>query len=122
MPRGKRKTEEPSSSHAADTVAAIVDKLTKRYGKDSVARLDTPGAHVELSRVLSTGLPSLDAALGVGGLPFGRLIEIHGPESSGKSTLCKAIAAAAQQQGIVPYLIDTEQSGALQYDTGLGLD
>ena len=71
---------------------------------------------------MPTGLPSLDRALGGGGWPLGLLIELYGPESVGKTTLSKHLAAQFQKVGITPYLGDVEHSGFLQFDQDIGLD
>ena len=80
---------------------AVLDKavgdILKRYGDGSIMRLGE--AHGMVTEVIPTGSLSLDIALGVGGIPRGRVIEIYGPESSGKTTLCQHIVAEAQKTG-----------------------
>lgn len=101
---------------------AVVAALTKKYGVGAIGRLGDPGAYPEIKRVVPTGLKSLDEALGVGGFPLGKLIEVSGPPGSGKTTLAKHLAARAQAEGIVPIVMDTEHSGVAAFDQGLGMD
>ena len=82
--------------------------LKKRFGEGAIMRL---GERNELNiETIPTGCLSLDIALGVGGLPKGRIIEIYGPESSGKTTLCQHVIAEAQQQGGVAAFVDVEHA------------
>lgn len=97
-----------------------IDQIEKQHGKGSVMRLgEGPIALVE---VISTGAISLDAALGIGGIPRGRVIEIFGPESSGKTTLCLHIIAEAQKQGGICAFIDAEHALDMGYAKKLGVD
>ncbi|MFZ0547527.1 MAG: ATPase domain-containing protein, partial [Candidatus Promineifilaceae bacterium] len=81
-----------------------LDSLTKRFGEGIIMRLgDAQHLNVES---IPTGSLSLDIALGVGGVPRGRVIEIYGPESSGKTTLCQHIIAEAQKRGGVCAFVD----------------
>src|SRR5215217_1416028 len=83
-----------------------MDAIDKNHGKGSVMRLgDSPQVAVE---VIPTGSLSIDAALGIGGVPKGRILEIYGPESSGKTTLCLHIIAEAQKRGGNAAFIDAE--------------
>jgi recombination protein RecA len=89
-------------------LAVALDDLRKRFGEGAVMRL---GDRNELQiETISTGCLSLDIALGVGGLPKGRVIEIYGPESSGKTTLCQHIIAEAQRQGGIAAFVDVEHA------------
>jgi len=89
-------------------LAVALDDLKKRFGEGAIMRL---GDRNELNiETISTGCLSLDIALGVGGLPKGRVIEIYGPESSGKTTLCQHILAEAQKQGGVAAFVDVEHA------------
>ena len=110
----------PFHKPGVDVISLVAAAISKVHG-NVVHRLSDHGAYPEVSRWVSTGIPALDAAMG-GGLPLGRFVEVSGPESCGKSTLCKWIAAQCQKQGVYPLLLDTEHSGMLEYDTGLGLD
>ncbi len=97
-----------------------LDQIEKQHGKGSVMRLgEGPIAQVE---VISTGSISLDAALGIGGVPRGRVIEIFGPESSGKTTLCLHIIAEAQKNGGICAFIDAEHAMDMGYAKKLGVD
>jgi len=85
-----------------------IDQIEKQHGKGSIMRLNEgPIAKVD---AISTGSISLDAALGIGGVPRGRVIEIYGPESSGKTTICLHIIAEAQKTGGLAAFIDTEHA------------
>jgi len=80
-------------------LAAALGQIEKQFGKGSIMRLgDGAAAMMEIESV-STGSLSLDVALGIGGLPYGRVVEIYGPESSGKTTLTLQVIAEAQKQG-----------------------
>ncbi|MEK6220886.1 MAG: DNA recombination/repair protein RecA, partial [Chloroflexota bacterium] len=76
---------------------SAISQITKRYGDGSIMRLGESKSMVV--EVISTGSLSLDIALGVGGIPRGRVTEIYGPESSGKTTICQHIVAEAQKMG-----------------------
>ena len=95
----------------ADKLKALqltLDKLEKSYGKGTIMKLgDTV---IEPTEVISTGSIGLDIALGVGGLPKGRVIEIYGPESSGKTTLAIHAIAEAQKKGGIAAFIDAEHA------------
>lgn len=97
-----------------------LDKLEKSYGKGAVMKLgDSPTESIE---AISTGSISLDIALGIGGVPKGRVIEIYGPESSGKTTLATHIIAEAQKSGGVAAFIDAEHAFDKFYAKKLGVD
>ncbi len=102
------------------SLQVTVDKLEKTYGKGIVMRLsDSP--HVDIP-ALSTGSLGLDIALGVGGIPRGRIIEIYGPESSGKTTLAMHMIAEAQRLGGLAAFIDAEHAFDSSYAQRLGID
>src|SRR5437764_14650729 len=88
---------------------AALGQIEKQFGKGSIVRLGSKDAIVPVS-VISTGSISLDAALGVGGVPRGRICEIFGPESSGKTTIALQIVAEAQNKGGLAAFIDVEQA------------
>ncbi|MCB0211438.1 MAG: recombinase RecA [Anaerolineae bacterium] len=89
-------------------LAVALDDLKKRFGEGTIMRL---GDRNELNiETIPTGCLSLDLALGIGGLPKGRIIEIYGPESSGKTTLCQHIIAESQKQGGVAAFVDVEHA------------
>jgi recombination protein RecA len=96
-------------------------QIEKQFGKGSILRLGSKEAIVPVS-VISTGSISLDAALGVGGLPRGRVIEIFGPESSGKTTIALQVIAEAQKKGGIAAFIDVEHALDPAYAKKLGVD
>ncbi|MBL7731473.1 MAG: recombinase RecA [Chitinophagaceae bacterium] len=97
-----------------------MDKLEKDYGKGSVMML---GDKAEVAQeVVSTGSIGLDVALGIGGLPRGRIIEIYGPESSGKTTIATHVIAEAQKKGGMCAFIDAEHAFDSSYAQKLGVD
>jgi recombination protein RecA len=97
-----------------------IDKIEKTYGKGAIMKMgDTPIEEIE---VISTGSVGLDAALGVGGFPKGRVIEIYGPESSGKTTLAIHAIAEAQKSGGIAAFIDAEHAFDRSYAQKLGVD
>jgi recombination protein RecA len=97
-----------------------LDKLEKSYGKGAVMKLGD--AAIESIESISTGSISLDIALGIGGVPKGRVIEIYGPESSGKTTLATHIIAEAQKKGGMAAFIDAEHAFDKFYAKKLGVD
>jgi recombination protein RecA len=102
---------------ALDMAVAAIEK---NYGKGAIMRLGSD-APVELVPIISTGAISLDAALGIGGIPRGRVTEIFGPESSGKTTLALHIIAEAQRTGGIAGFIDAEHALDLSYARKLGI-
>jgi recombination protein RecA len=97
-----------------------IDQIEKQHGKGAVMRLgEGPIQQVDC---ISTGSISLDAALGIGGIPRGRVIEIYGPESSGKTTLCLHIIAEAQRNGGIAAFVDAEHALDISYAKKLGVD
>lgn len=97
-----------------------LDQIEKDHGKGTVMRLgDKPVNKIE---AISTGSISLDSALGIGGVPRGRIIEIYGPESSGKTTICLHIISEAQKNGGLAAFIDTEHALDTSYAQKLGVD
>ncbi|PIS15848.1 recombinase RecA [Candidatus Roizmanbacteria bacterium CG09_land_8_20_14_0_10_41_9] len=89
-------------------VALAIDQIQKQFGRGSIMRLGE--APIAVTEVISTGILPLDIALGVGGIPRGRIIEIYGPESSGKTTLCLNLIAQAQKNGGIAAFIDAEHA------------
>jgi len=104
----------------AQALKIAIDQIEKQHGKGAVMRLgEGPIAVVD---VISTGSISLDAALGIGGIPRGRVIEVFGPESSGKTTLCLHIIAEAQKTGGICAFVDAEHALDMAYAKKLGVD
>jgi len=97
-----------------------IDKLEKAYGKGTVMKLSDN--HVQDIPAISTGSLGLDMALGIGGIPRGRVIEIYGPESSGKTTLSMHCIAEAQKAGGMAAFIDAEHAFDKSYAEKLGID
>lgn len=97
-----------------------VDKLDKAYGKGTVMKLGD--ARVLATEAIPTGSVGLDIALGIGGLPKGRIVEIYGPESSGKTTLAIQTIANAQRMGGIAAIIDAEHAFDKEYAIKLGVD
>ncbi len=97
-----------------------LDKLEKSYGKGAIMKLGDSA--VEPIESISTGSLGLDIALGIGGVPKGRVIEIYGPESSGKTTLATHIVAEAQKKGGIAAIIDAEHAFDKYYAQKLGVD
>ena len=101
-------------------IESALQQIEKKFGKGSIMRLgERP--HEEIGAI-STNCLSLDAAIGVGGMPRGRIIEIYGPESSGKTTFCLSIIAQAQKQGGNAVFIDVEHSLDPRYAKVVGVD
>jgi recombination protein RecA len=98
-----------------------LSQIEKQFGKGSILRLGSKDAIVPVA-VISTGSISLDAALGVGGLPRGRVIEVFGPESSGKTTIALQVIAEAQKKGGIAAFIDVEHALDPAYAKKLGVD
>src|SRR6185369_5862733 len=97
-----------------------IDKLEKNYGKGTIMKLGDQA--IEQIESISTGSISLDNALGIGGLPKGRVVEIYGPESSGKTTLAIHAIASAQRNGGIAAFIDAEHAFDRLYAQKLGCD
>ena len=98
---------------------AALAQIEKQFGKGSIMRMDAQAA--QDVQVVSTGSLGLDIALGVGGLPRGRVVEIYGPESSGKTTLTLQVVAEVQKMGGVAAFIDAENALDPQYAAKLGV-
>lgn len=97
-----------------------IDRLEKDYGKGAVTKL-SDRAHVKVPAI-PTGSLALDIALGIGGVPRGRVVEIYGPESSGKTTIALHMIAEAQKQGGIAAFIDAEHAFDPEYAENLGID
>jgi recombination protein RecA len=109
-----------ASAERGKALGLALDSIKKQYGDGSIMRLgDSRHGSVE---VVPTGALSLDVALGVGGLPRGRIIEIYGPESSGKTTLAQHIAAEVQKLGGIAAIVDAEHAMDPEYARALGVN
>ncbi|MBF8296272.1 MAG: Recombination protein RecA [Bacteroidetes bacterium] len=113
-------TETIDKDARAQALKIAIDQIEKQHGKGAIMKL-TEGPIAKIDAI-STGSISLDAALGVGGVPRGRVVEIFGPESSGKTTICLHLLAEAQKTGGVVAFIDTEHALDIAYAKKLGVD
>src|SRR6185369_16367504 len=105
----KEKTTDMSTNNEKQKALKLtLDKIEKDYGKGSVMMMNEKADFVQ--EVISTGSIGLDMALGIGGLPKGRVIEIYGPESSGKTTVAIHVIAEAQKKGGICAIIDAEHA------------
>ena len=109
------------SDERTRAIDAALSQIEKQFGKGSIMRLGSKDAIVPIA-VIPTGALSLDAALGVGGVPRGRVIEIFGPESSGKTTLALQVIAQAQKAGGMAAFVDAEHALDPAYARKLGVD
>jgi recombination protein RecA len=98
-----------------------IAQIERAHGKGSIMRMGADGAKTVVD-VIPTGAMNLDAAIGIGGIPRGRITEIYGPESSGKTTLCLHVIANAQRTGGVAAFIDAEHALDIEYARKLGVD
>ena len=119
----KKKTPVAPAMPAVDKKKALetaLGKIEKDFGKGSIMRMgEKPDVHVE---TISTGSLALDLALGIGGVPRGRIVEIYGPESSGKTTLALHVVASAQKLGGEVAYVDAEHALEPAYARALGVD
>ena len=96
-------------------------QIERSYGKGAIMRMGADGANLHVDAI-STGAINLGAVIGIGGVPRGRISEIYGPESSGKTTLCLHVIANAQREGGIAAFIDAEHALDIQYGRKLGID
>jgi recombination protein RecA len=111
----------PVGPEKEKAIELAVSSIEKAFGKGSIMRLGNEDALVKDVQAVSTGSISLDIALGVGGLPRGRIIEIYGPESSGKTTLALHAIAEAQKKGGIAAFVDAEHALDVNYARKLGV-
>jgi len=111
----------PVGAEKEKAIELAVSSIEKAFGKGSIMRLGNEEALVKDVQAVSTGSVSLDIALGVGGLPRGRIIEIYGPESSGKTTLALHAIAEAQKKGGIAAFVDAEHALDVGYARKLGV-
>lgn len=112
---------EGMNDEKAKMLKITTDQIEQKFGRGSIMKLGEGGEHLNIG-VIPTGALPLDAALGIGGVPRGRIIEIYGPESSGKTTLALQILAEAQAMGGVVAFIDAEHALDPVYAARLGVD
>jgi recombination protein RecA len=121
MAQNSLRLVEDNSVDKTKAIDAALSQIERAFGKGSIMRLGRNEQIVEIETI-STGSLSLDIALGIGGLPKGRIIEIYGPESSGKTTLALHVLAEAQKKGGVSAFIDAEHALDPIYARKLGVD
>jgi recombination protein RecA len=109
------------NSEKEKAIELVLAAVEKQFGKGSIMRLGNEEPLTRDIQAISTGSISLDIALGVGGVPRGRIVEIYGPESSGKTTLCLHIVAEAQKAGGVCSYVDAEHAMDIAYARRLGV-
>jgi len=110
------------SSNKSKAIELAISQIEKQFGKGSIMKLGKEGAGPAEVSAISSGSTALDIALGIGGVPRGRVVEIFGPESSGKTTLTLHVAAEAQKAGGTVAFIDAEHALDLSYARKLGVN
>ncbi|MCL4245836.1 MAG: recombinase RecA, partial [Candidatus Dadabacteria bacterium] len=116
----KQPLAEDSNAEREKTIELAISSIEKQFGKGSIMRLGA-GAPIPQLSVVSSGSLGLDIALGVGGFPKGRIIEIYGPESSGKTTLALHVIAEAHKKGGIAAFVDAEHALDPNYANNLGV-
>jgi recombination protein RecA len=111
----------PSETEKSRAVDMAVSQIERQFGKGSIMKLGSTGV-IPNVKVIPTGSLGLDIAIGVGGVPQGRVVEIFGPESSGKTTLCLHIIAEAQSRGGFAAFVDAEHALDIRYAKKLGVN
>ena len=109
MEKPSLRVVEGASMDKQKALQAALDQIDKNFGKGSIMRRGANDRRIEVEAI-STGSLGLDIALGIGGLPRGRVIEIYGPESSGKTTLALSVVAEAQRKGGICAFVDAEHA------------
>ena len=112
---------EERTTERMKAIEVALTQIEKQFGKGSIMRLGSKQALVPVD-VIPTGALSLDAALGVGGVPRGRVVEVYGPEASGKTTLALHLVAEAQKRGGMAAFVDAEHALDAKYANRLGVD
>ena len=102
-------------------LTTALTQIERSYGRGAIMRMGSDGASLQIESI-STGAINLDGVIGIGGIPRGRISEIYGPESSGKTTLCLHVIANAQRDGGIAAFIDAEHALDIQYARRLGID
>ena len=114
----KNDAPDPNKDKALSNALSTIERA---YGKGAIMRMGVDGPQVQLEAI-GTGAVNLDAAIGIGGIPRGRISEIYGPESSGKTTICLQVIANAQRDGGIAAFIDAEHALDIGYARKLGVD
>ena len=120
-PKTDPKTDHKMADQKQKSLTTALSQIERSYGKGAIMRMGAEGAEVSIEAI-STGAINLDAAIGIGGMPRGRMSEIYGPESSGKTTLCLHVIASAQRKGGIAAFIDVEHALDVGYARRLGVD
>lgn len=121
MPLAAERMDKMGLDERQKALDAAIAKIQKDYGQGSIMKLGDSMNNMDVE-VIPTGALSLDIALGVGGIPRGRIVEIYGPESSGKTTVALHMVAMAQQMGGIAGFIDAEHALDPKYARNLGVD
>jgi recombination protein RecA len=119
--KGESKGESKADRDRRQALELALNQIERQFGKGAVMKLGTAGA-LEETGIIPTGSLALDVALGVGGIPRGRITEVYGPESSGKTTLALHVIAESQRQGGYAAFIDAEHALDAQYAKALGVN
>jgi recombination protein RecA len=117
----ENKTDTRAQAEKLKALELAVGTIEKQFGKGSIMRLGTADSLIKDVEAIPTGSLSLDIALGIGGLPRGRIVEIYGPESSGKTTIALSVSAQAQKLGGVVAYVDAEHALDISYARKLGV-
>ena len=112
---------ETSSAERRKALEVAIGAIEKQFGKGSIMKLGEKKSPYQNISAISTGSLSLDIGLGIGGVPRGRIVEIYGPESSGKTTLALSIVAQCQKAGGTAAFVDAEHALDLSYAKKLGV-
>ncbi len=115
------RTESRQDTEKKKALTLAISQIEKQLGKGSIMRMGAESPRVRVAAI-STGAINLDAATGIGGVPRGRITEIYGPESSGKTTLCLHLVANVQKSGGVAAFVDAEHALDIEYAKRLGVD
>jgi recombination protein RecA len=114
-------SDQKKADQKQKALETALTQIERSYGKGAIMRMGSDGAPLTIEAI-STGAINLDAAIGVGGIPRGRISEIYGPESSGKTTVCLHVIANAQRAGGIAAFIDAEHALDVNYARRLGVD
>ena len=114
-------TDQKKADQKAKALDTALTQIERSYGKGAIMRMGADGGRTAIEAI-STGSLNLDAAIGIGGIPRGRISEIYGPESSGKTTICLHVIANAQKRGGIAAFIDAEHALDVNYARKLGVD
>ena len=116
----KKETSKKKIKKEDESLDNTIEEIKTKFGEEAIMKLgERPKVNVDS---ISTGSIGLDSVLGIGGIPRGRIIEVYGPESSGKTTLCLHIVAEAQKKGGVTAFIDTEHALDPEYSKRIGVN